>query len=219
MTRLEDMRKKGKIRSWNEQKAFGFIQPSGGGKDVFLHISGLSNRNRVPAVGQHLTFTLSTDKQGRTCAVEALLPGDRFLVQKDKDKSKVTVKVTVKGAILVAGVFFGCITAFVYAEKLPVFFLWWYLAASLVTFFAYAFDKSAAKSGAWRTPEATLHWLSLAGGWPGALVAQQALRHKSKKKTFRTAFWVTVIANCGALVWLCTPGGAQLLQDLVWATQ
>lgn len=32
-----------------------------------------------------------------------------------------------------------------------------------------------------RTQESTLHGLSLLGGWPGALIAQQVLRHKSKK--------------------------------------
>lgn len=71
------MRKKGKVRSWNEQKAFGFIQPSEGGNDVFLHISGMRNRNRVPALGQIVTYTLSTDKQGRPCAANALLPDER----------------------------------------------------------------------------------------------------------------------------------------------
>jgi len=51
-----------------------------------------------------------------------------------------------------------------------------------------AFSKSAARKGAWRTQESTLHLLSLVGGWPGALVAQQKLRHKSKKQSFRFVF-------------------------------
>jgi len=37
-------------------------------------------------------------------------------------------------------------------------------------------DKSAAQRNAWRTPEGTLHMLSLVGGWPGAMIAQQILR-------------------------------------------
>ena len=54
-----------------------------------------------------------------------------------------------------------------------------YLVMSLVAFAAYAVDKSAAKRGAWRTPESTLHTLELLCGWPGAWLAQRLLRHKT----------------------------------------
>ncbi len=80
-----------------------------------------------------------------------------------------------------------------------------YVAVSLLTFTIYAIDKSAARAGRWRTPEATLHLLALAGGWPGALLAQQWLRHKSAKRSFRTVFWVTVVLNLVGLVLLCSP--------------
>jgi uncharacterized membrane protein YsdA (DUF1294 family) len=56
--------------------------------------------------------------------------------------------------------------------------------------------------------ESTLHTLSLVGGWPGALVAQQVLRHKSNKATFRTAFWGTVVANVAGFVFIHSPWGA-----------
>ncbi|SCY76711.1 DUF1294 domain-containing protein [Desulfoluna spongiiphila] len=74
-----------------------------------------------------------------------------------------------------------------------------YLGASCATFLAYALDKSAAKHGKWRTQEKTLHLLALAGGWPGAIIAQQSLRHKTRKKTFRALFWLTVTLNCCGL--------------------
>ena len=70
-----------------------------------------------------------------------------------------------------------------------------YLILSAISFAAYALDKSAAQRGAWRTSETTLHLLALAGGWPGALVAQQVLRHKTIKQPFRSLFWVTVGGN------------------------
>lgn len=199
------MRNTGTIRSWNEQKAFGFIQPRNGGKDVFLHISDMGNRNRTPSIGQKVSYTLSTDKQGRPCAANVLFPGDRLSVHKRKGG--------IAAAILVAAMFLCVVAVVVHVQTLPVWILWGYLVISLVTFLAYAFDKSAAKSGSWRTPESTLHWLSLAGGWPGALVAQQVLRHKTIKRSFRAVFWITVVFNCGVLIWICTPGGTQLLQD------
>ena len=49
----------------------------------------------------------------------------------------------------------------------------------------YAADKSAARAGRWRIPESTLLMLGLCCGWPGGIVAQQWLRHKSVKPSFR----------------------------------
>lgn len=78
-----------------------------------------------------------------------------------------------------------------------------YLVLSAVAFVAYAIDKSAARRGARRTPESTLHLLALLGGWPGALLAQQFLRHKSTKASFRAVFWATVVINVIGFVALC----------------
>lgn len=75
-------------------------------------------------------------------------------------------------------------------------------------------SKVAAKDGAWRTSEGTLHWRSLVGGWPGALVAQQTLRHKSKKQSFRSSFWITVVLNVGMFALLFTAAGADIAQ--IW---
>lgn len=89
-----------------------------------------------------------------------------------------------------------------------------YIGVSAVTFFVYALDKSAAERRSWRTPESTLHVLSLAGGWPGALLAQQFLRHKSSKAEFRSVFWGTVLLNVIGFVAVCSSAGRQL-----WAAQ
>ena len=74
---------------------------------------------------------------------------------------------------------------------------------SAVCFAAYALDKRASRTGRRRTPERTLLMLGLAGGWPGAFLAQRWLRHKSSKRAFQTKFWLTVvlhIAVVGALI-------------------
>jgi uncharacterized membrane protein YsdA (DUF1294 family) len=76
-----------------------------------------------------------------------------------------------------------------------------YTIASLAAFVMYRTDKRAARTGGWRTRESTFHVLSLVGGWPGALIAQNILRHKSRKTSFQVTFWVTVAVNCAALVW------------------
>jgi uncharacterized membrane protein YsdA (DUF1294 family) len=89
-----------------------------------------------------------------------------------------------------------------FAWNLPHLVAGAYFVASLTCFVAYAVDKSAARAGGWRTPERTLLLLGLVGGWPGGVLAQQWLRHKSSKASFRAKFWVTVALNVGAFLYL-----------------
>jgi uncharacterized membrane protein YsdA (DUF1294 family) len=82
--------------------------------------------------------------------------------------------------------------------RLPAWPMGLYAGASAVCFLFYAVDKSAARVGRWRTPESTLLLLGLCCGWPGAILAQQWLRHKTSKTSFQLAFWATVIVNMAA---------------------
>jgi uncharacterized membrane protein YsdA (DUF1294 family) len=117
-------------------------------------------------------------------------------------------------AILFVVFFFLAVIISVITADLPPLILGAYVALSLMTFAIYAVDKSAAQNGDWRVGEALLQYLSLAGGWPGALLAQQILRHKSKKASFRRVFWATVFLNCAVLVWLHTSSGRSFLDVL-----
>jgi uncharacterized membrane protein YsdA (DUF1294 family)/cold shock CspA family protein len=201
------MRIKGKIATWNDDKGFGFITPNAGGKQIFIHISAFRNRNRRPEIDQLVTYAESTDRQGRPRAENATLAGDKL--RKKGYRSNGTL------SILSSGLFLGIVGISVLADKIPVLILALYFISSMLTFFVYASDKSAAQKGAWRTKESTLHLLSLAGGWPGALIAQQKLRHKSQKRSFRFIFWFTVLLNCSAFIWLLTPDGAITLQSFL----
>ena len=71
--------------------------------------------------------------------------------------------------------------------------------------FIYAFDKSAAVAGGRRVSESTLLFVGLVGGWPGSLVAQQLLRHKTSKASFRSEFWGTVVFNVFCFVVINSP--------------
>jgi len=77
----------------------------------------------------------------------------------------------------------------------PVWPLLAYPVASLLTFYVYWDDKRRAVRGAWRTSEAVLHVCELLGGWPGALLAQQRLRHKNRKLSFQLVFWLIVLVH------------------------
>jgi len=197
------MPNKGKITSWNEGKGFGFITPNDGGKRIFVHITAFSSRQNKPQINQPVSYNTSTDKQGRPCAIKVSRAGEKSAERKQTKKgSKATFGAASFLIIVCISTLMGKISFLV----LPL-----YLLASMLTFVVYAQDKSAAKKGAWRTPESTLHLLALACGWPGALIAQEKLRHKSKKQPFRLVFWLTVIINIGLFIWLHTPDGAATL--------
>ena len=101
------------------------------------------------------------------------------------------------------------------SEKIPIIVLALYIGTSIIAFVVYAVDKSAARNNRWRTEEGTLHLLGLIGGWPGALAAQRFLRHKSKKKSFQSLFWITVLLNCAGFIWLLTPKGSGTLNSIL----
>jgi CspA family cold shock protein len=63
----------GTVKWFNNQKGFGFIQPSNGGNDVFVHISaveraGMSTLNE----GQKLSFDVVADRRSGKSAAENL---------------------------------------------------------------------------------------------------------------------------------------------------
>ena len=79
-----------------------------------------------------------------------------------------------------------------------------YAGASALSFALHAVDKAAAIDKRDRIPESMLLWLGFVGGWPGAIVAQQVLRHKTAKRSFRIRFWLSVIANAAIFAWATT---------------
>ncbi|MFG6430269.1 cold shock domain-containing protein [Roseateles sp. LYH14W] len=66
------MRSSGILRSWNEERGFGFIAPAQGGAELFVHISALPRDGSRPIVGETLTFELGRGKDGRPQAVNVV---------------------------------------------------------------------------------------------------------------------------------------------------
>ncbi len=108
------------------------------------------------------------------------------------------------GSLLASGAFSFVLLAGSAFGPLPWTIPLVYAVMSIVAFTAYALDKRAAQAGQWRTGEGALILLGLLGGWPGALIAQEMFRHKTRKQPFRAVFWASVALNIAAVVWFAS---------------
>jgi uncharacterized membrane protein YsdA (DUF1294 family)/cold shock CspA family protein len=197
---MEKMRASGRIVKWRDDKGYGFIEPKAGGKEVFVHIKSFPGNMHRPAMGTEVHYVVARDSQGRARAEDVRLVGENLPLGRATK------------AFIAAALFFLIVAIVTALEIIPIYILWIYMGMSALTFTLYALDKSAARKSARRTPENTLHWLALLGGWPGALFAQQLFRHKSCKTSFRVVFWITLMLNVAALGFLVSPRGAGAIE-------
>lgn len=69
------MRFEGTVKSWNDAKGFGFLAPTQGGQDIFVHVSSLPRGTGTPRVGQVFTFEVELNRDGKKCAVKVAHAG------------------------------------------------------------------------------------------------------------------------------------------------
>jgi len=191
----------GVLASWNDKRGFGFVTVDDGNiadERLFAHISAFPLRDTRPMLGERVSFTVEQTKDGRLRAHNI-----RYLTPTKAVRPRTrTPRLLNYGVLLAFAVALGLGTAL---ETLPLSVAAIYLGASLVSYFAYATDKRAAQTKQWRVSESILLSVGLLGGWPGSIIAQQRLRHKTQKARFRRAFWGTVILNVSVVTIMTTP--------------
>lgn len=170
---------RGTLVQWFADRAYGWVES--GQNRLFVHINDVQRGRRRPEVGDEVRFIAGVDRDGRPCAKQVT-----FL---KADKAQWSEGILFAVVLLIA---------------LPVWALfllplpWWIgagvmLLASVITYARYAHDKHQSVSGGQRVPEGELHLGELLGGWPGAFLAQRALRHKCSKPSYQFGFWMIVL--------------------------
>jgi uncharacterized membrane protein YsdA (DUF1294 family)/cold shock CspA family protein len=221
------MKRQGRLVRWEAERGFGFIRSPDVSADVFVHLRDFRDRNVVPQVGMTLAFEeIHVGGKGPRAmavhAVGAVQPRREPQLQQaqarrpsaspharparadaGRPRNAAPSSPSSSSSMLPFGVLLVGYAALLgygtWAGRLPPIALGVLPLISLLTFFVYGFDKSAAQAGRWRTAENTLHLLSLAGGWPGAWCAQRLFRHKSRKASFMAGYWATVLVNIAAV--------------------
>jgi uncharacterized membrane protein YsdA (DUF1294 family)/cold shock CspA family protein len=206
------MNKQGTVVKWDDTRGFGFIRSAGTSGEIFFHVRDFRAVGGVaPRIGLAVTFE-EIHVGGKGPRGMAVQPANQTtppaISARPRVRSPSPARLRHAGAAPSSGALFALPLMVLYAValvwgvwvgRLP----WWVLPLAflinLLSFFAYWQDKWAAGRGGWRTSEKMLHTWSAAGGWPGAWFGQQVLRHKSRKQSFRSTYWVTVVLHCGAL--------------------
>lgn len=196
------MRFEGLLKTWNDERGFGFIQPTNGGQEVFVHIKSFPTGYGRPALNLNVTFEVEQTADGKKRAKNVLLVRPARVSNHTNSKTSTQWEKSSIFALISFALLYLTVTL---VWGTPGLLALGYVGMSLTCGLFYAHDKSAAQINEWRTPEGTLLMLGLLGGWPGAIVAQQMLRHKTSKVSFRVAFWLTVLLNVGAFLAFTTP--------------
>ncbi|NEM91605.1 DUF1294 domain-containing protein [Galbitalea soli] len=215
----------GVLVSWNAERGFGFIAPADGGKDVFAHIRAFPRGTEVPTVGEQLLFEVETTADGKDRAAR-VLPRADALAGEDValgapargEERRLLAPVHTKpgnASYFALPAFLVVYLVVAHFWHLPLWVAALYLVMSILTFVMYRADKAAAIRGSWRVPEESLLLVGLAAGWPGAIVAQQVLRHKTTKAGFRRRFWGSVALNVFLFVGLSSPWFEELVARVV----
>ncbi|WEE78160.1 cold shock and DUF1294 domain-containing protein [Comamonas testosteroni] len=226
------MRYSGVLTQWNDERGFGWIETDSGGERLFVHISAFEPRppaEQRPQPGLRLEFAVGME-QGKKRALQVAWRATGQIRQPAAKVSRLvrhnsspagrlqSSRTAPQGWHASSGFSYGALLVWL-LMMLAAAVIWgvprilWlvYAGLSMLTFMAYWQDKWAAQKGHWRTPEKTLQTMALAGGWPGALLAQQWLRHKSSKTSFQLQFWLMVLINVATVLWLCSPYGRHVL--------
>jgi uncharacterized membrane protein YsdA (DUF1294 family)/cold shock CspA family protein len=224
------MRKQGRIVRWDDARGFGFMRSADTPADVFFHVRDWAGGAQRPMQGLEVVYEeIHVGGKGprgmavrpaaqRASSAQASVSRSlraRWTPDRGSSPRLTTARPASAGRgnidahpgpmLVLIAAYAAVLMVCVMEHRIPLAPALGVPFVSLATFFAYWHDKHAARRGAWRTSEQTLHVFALLGGWPGAWLAHRVLRHKSRKTSFRAVYRATVALHCAAVVgWAVT---------------
>ena len=203
----------GRVVRWEAERGFGFILSASTQEKVFFHIRDFRGAPE-PLLHMQVAYEeIHVGGKGRRAvavrpvgAASAAGVASASGAQPRPERERPRNRAPVLGTALIALLTLCWLIVIGWAlwiERLPLWGAGALLALNLLTLWVYAADKNAARNGTWRVRERHLHLLALLGGWPAAWLAQQRLRHKTSKLSFRVVYGLSVALHCAALIgWL-----------------
>lgn len=184
---------KGTISEWYIDRGYGYIIPDSGALRIKFLLSEVKNSVNIGEIKQPVRFVIAQDENGnrRATHVEGVrsFPWATLIV------------------VWFAATLCGC----VYFWQYPLPIVYYYLGASTIVLVVYLLDKRNQKRNKAVTGESALLFLSLLGGWPGAVIGQYSFNLQPKSLTFQLLFFFIMLLHIAFLVWSLTPeGGVQL---------
>ena len=105
---------KGVLKTWKEDRGFGFVKPDDGGKDIFIHISALKGVSRRPIMGDVIYYQIAKDNRGKYKAINAQIEGLSITEDKAGDVLKISTSKKRIIAIAVGLIIIIAVAVFIY---------------------------------------------------------------------------------------------------------
>jgi uncharacterized membrane protein YsdA (DUF1294 family)/cold shock CspA family protein len=188
---------KGTISEWYIDRGYGYIIPDSGALRIKFLLSDVKNSVNIGELKQPVRFVIAQDENGNRRATH--VEGVRSF----------------PWATLIVVWFAATLSGCVYFWQYPLLIVYYYLGATTIVLAIYLLDKRNEKRNKAVTGESALLFLSLLGGWPGAVIGQYSFNLQPKSFAFQLLFFFVMALHIAFLVWSLTPEGSVQLREWV----
>ncbi len=97
----------GVLKTWKDDRGFGFIKPDDGSDDIFIHISSLSGFVRRPYRGDKIIYQIEHSEDGKSKAVNARIEGVEVYSEEKSSNKGIWIALIMAVIAIAVGLYFG----------------------------------------------------------------------------------------------------------------